>query len=153
MHQGNRERVDEDCMCYDLAAGWTSNMTRRVKEVREMIGIRGIALVAFVVGGCSEGSRQDEDGLNDNDDTMVEAEPRGCRNWDNWSCWTETHYCFATCEEGGTWWMKCYPGTSYPCYYGAAETTGSCDTPESGSADECDACEEALQDCIVPAVD
>lgn len=107
----------------------------------------------LVLGGCSQdgpASKADDSQASD-DSVPGDTQPEGCLDWDNWTCSPSDHYCYATCDDGQSWWLKCYPGTDYPCAYGVGDETGSCEPPEAGASDECDACAEALRTCVGPA--
>lgn len=108
------------------------------------------------LAGCVEGQAglpPDEDGDTStspasDSGTGDGAEHTGCASWDNWACTPSATYCYASC--GSLWWMKCYPGTDTPCYYGGGGVDGTCDSPDAAAGDECAACEEVLETEIRP---
>ena len=109
----------------------------------------GTAMLFMVAAGCVAEEPPDDDGMASGGDATSSgggemAAPGPCGAWSTWSCYEAEGYCFADC--GGAW-MKCYPGSSYPCYFGVPGSQGSCARPLGLG---CEACAENFSSCVAP---
>ena len=73
---------------------------------------------------------------------------QGVDAWANWKCETVgTNYCYANYQQ--RYWIKCYPTTAYPCYFGT-NAVGVGDSSPSNSGEGCMSCEAAFEQAVRP---